>query len=51
MLVAVDGFVFDGSLHSDARVASLSVVEDLKVLEDRVGEFDAGSHAGANAQR
>ncbi len=29
-------------VHSEARVASLSVVEDLKVLEDRIGEFDAG---------
>jgi len=40
--VAVDGFVFDGGVHSEARVAALPVVEDLKVLEDGVREFDAG---------
>ena len=42
-LVAMDGFVFDWGVHSKARVTSLSVVEDLKVLEDRVGEFDTGA--------
>ena len=41
-MVAVDGLVLDWGVHSDARVAALSVVEDLKVLEDRVGEFDTG---------
>jgi hypothetical protein len=39
-LVAVDGFVFDWCVHSDTGVASLTVVEDLKVFEDRVGGLD-----------
>src|SRR5215208_2106804 len=31
--------------HAEAAVASLPVVEDLQVLNDRVGELDAGGPA------
>jgi hypothetical protein len=31
--------------HARGRVASLAVVEDLEILEDRVGEFEAGAPA------
>ncbi len=41
-LVAVDGLVLDWRVHSNAGVGPLTVVEDLEVLEDRVGEFDTG---------
>jgi hypothetical protein len=37
--VSVSGFVSDWCVRSDAGVASLTVVEELKVSEDRVGEF------------
>jgi hypothetical protein len=33
--------------HADAAVAALSVVEDLQVVEDRVGEFDSSAPAVA----
>jgi hypothetical protein len=42
-LVVMDGFVFDGGVRSDGGVASLSVVEDFEVLEECIGEFDAGA--------
>ena len=42
-VVVVDSFVFYGCAHCDAGVASLSVVEDLKVFEDGVGQFDTGA--------
>lgn len=32
----------DRGKHAKRRVAALAVVEDLEVLEDRVGELDAG---------
>jgi len=44
-VVAVDQFIFDWCPHPESRVASAAVVEDLDVLEDRVGEFDPGAPA------
>jgi hypothetical protein len=39
--VRVEVFIFDRGEHPECAVASLTVVEDLEVFEDRVGEFDA----------
>jgi hypothetical protein len=36
-------FVLDGAEHGEGGVAALAVVEDLGVVEDRVGQFQAGS--------
>jgi hypothetical protein len=38
----IDGFELDGCEHAKRGVAALAVVEDLEVLEDRVGELDSG---------
>ena len=38
---SVEVLVFDRGEHPERAVTSLSVVEDLEVLEDRVGELDA----------
>ena len=36
-------FVLDGAEHAGGGVAALAVVEDLEVVEDRVGQFQAGA--------
>lgn len=36
-MVLVDGLVFDWGVHPETRAAASTVVEDLKILEDRVG--------------
>ena len=36
-------FILDRGEHAQRAVAALPVVEDLQVLEDRVGQFDAGA--------
>jgi hypothetical protein len=43
----VELLVLDRSSHPEGAVAALPVVENLKVFEDRVGEFDAGLPAFA----
>ena len=43
LVVVVDSLVFDGGAHPEGGVASLPVVEDLEVLKDGVGQFDAGA--------
>jgi hypothetical protein len=43
----VSSFELDGGEHAERWVAALTVVEDLEVLEDRVGEFDPGPPAFA----
>jgi len=35
--------VVDGAEHAEGGVASLPVVEDLQVLEDRISEFESGA--------
>ena len=37
----VEEFVFGRGAVAEGGVSSLAVVEDLDVVEDRVGEFDA----------
>ena len=39
----VHSFILDWCVHSEGWVASLVVVEDLEIFEDRVREFDAGA--------
>jgi hypothetical protein len=38
----VESFILDGAERAQRAVASLPVVEDLQILEDRVGQLDAG---------
>jgi hypothetical protein len=38
LLVVVEGLIFVGGEHPEAAVTTLSIVEDLDVLEDRVSE-------------
>jgi hypothetical protein len=38
----LESFILDRANHAERAVAPLPVVEDLQVVKDRVGEFDAG---------
>ena len=40
-------FIFDGRYHSKCRVPASSIVKDLEVLEDRVGELNPSAPAFA----
>jgi hypothetical protein len=39
LLLVVEGLIFVGCEHPEGAVAALAVVEDLDVLEERVGEL------------
>jgi len=48
--LVVAEFVFDRGEHAEGGVAPSAVVEDLKVFEDRVGQFEVGLPALAVEQ-
>lgn len=48
---AADGFRIQLGVHSDARLASLTVVEDFEVVEDRCGQLDPGFHRSYSVTR
>jgi len=49
-VVVVDSLVFDRGSHPEGGVAALTVVQDLEVFEDGVGNLDAGAPALAVQQ-
>ena len=42
-IVGVTDFVLDRAERPERRVWSLPVVEDLKLVEDRIGQFEPGA--------
>ena len=48
--MVVEGLIFAGGEHPESAVAALSVVEDLEVLEDRVGKLEACAPAATVQQ-